>query len=195
NLPPTSVRDFEVYENDLIVSTHGRGFWVIDDITPLRQLDASQLASDAVLFKPSDAIYYQQGGDNGTPVQKDEPQAENPPNGVIIDYYLRNAAAGPVTIDILDASGNVVHAFGTNAPETPAGGRGGRGGIPNTSPLWREPPAPFATSAGVHRVVWTPVAAGRGRGFGRGGGEAMRGTFTARMTVGGQTYTQTFTVR
>lgn len=195
NLPVTSVRDFAFHDNDLIVATHGRGFWVLDDISSLRQTTPEILAAPAYLFKPTDITFERQGGDNGTPVQKDEPTAENPPNGVLIDYYLHNAASGPVTIDILDASGNVVHAFGTNVPEPAAGGRGGRGGIPNTSPLWREPPAPFATTAGVHRVVWTPVAAGRGRGFGRGGGEVMRGTFTARMTVGGQTYSQTFTVR
>ena len=83
NLPVTSVRDFEIYNNDLIVATHGRGFWVIDDISPLRQINETVLASNAFLFKPADAINYAQGGDNGTPLQKDEPQALNPPNGAV----------------------------------------------------------------------------------------------------------------
>ncbi len=78
NLPVTSVRDFEVYQNDLIVATHGRGFWVIDDISALRQLNSEILSAEAYLFKPGEAIAYQQGGDNGTPMQKDEPFAPNP---------------------------------------------------------------------------------------------------------------------
>src|SRR6185437_4956607 len=202
NLPPTSVRDFEVYENDLIVSTHGRGFWVIDDITPLRQLDASQLASDVVLFKPSDAIYYQQGGDNGTPLQKDEPQAENPPNGAAIDYYFKSAASGAVTIEILDAEGKVVHTFSSGAPaEAAAGGGRRRSGIPNTTALWRPAPEPFETAAGMHRIVWLPVKdMPRGGPGGGGGGFGRRripllGAFTARLTVNGKTYTQPFTVK
>src|SRR5206468_7914915 len=81
NLPVTSVRDFQIYNDDLIVATHGRGFWVIDDIAPLRQITPSILTADAYLFKPSDAIAYLQGGDNGTPLQKDEPQTVNRPDG------------------------------------------------------------------------------------------------------------------
>src|SRR5436305_4024234 len=137
NLPVTSVRDFEIYQNDLIVATHGRGFWVIDDISSLRQVTPAILAADAYLFKPGDTINAQQGGDNGTPLQKDEPQATNPPNGVAIDYYLRTAASGPVTLDILDANGAILHTFSSEAPQdVPQGGRGGGrggrgGGIPN----------------------------------------------------------------
>ena len=154
-MPVTSVRDFEFYENDLIVATHGRGFWVIDDISPLRQVNDAVLAADAHLFKPADAINVAQGGDNGTPLQKDEPQASNPPDGAIIDFYLKSAATGTLTLEILDAAGTSVRTFTTDAAAQPAvqGGRGG-GGIPNTSPLWRTPPEPFSASAGMHRVVW-----------------------------------------
>ena len=197
NLPVTSVRDFEIYENDLIVGTHGRGFWVVDDISPLRQITATVASADAYLFKPADTIAFVQGGDNGTPLQKDEPQAPNPPNGAAIDYYLRANASGPVTIDILDGSGTVVHTFSSEASaQAPVGrgGRGGRGGIPNISPLWEPTPEPFATGAGMHRVVWTPVAGG-GRGRGRGNVTMLTGNFTARLTVNGHTYTQSFTVR
>ena len=202
NLPVTSVRDFEIYDNDLIVATHGRGFWVVDDISPLRQVTPAVLASDAYLFKPADIVYLPAGSDNGTPLQKDEPQAPNPPNGAAIDYYLKANATGPVTIEVLDDSGAVVATFSNTAPAQPAagfgGGRGGGrgGGIPNTSALWRSTPEPFATTAGMHRVVWTPVAGGgRGRGFGRGGGVILTGTFTARLTVGGKSSTQNFSVK
>jgi hypothetical protein len=206
NLPVTSVRDFEIYGNDLIVATHGRGFWVIDDISSLRQVTPAVLSASAYLFKPGDAINVQQAGDNGTPLQKDEPQATNPPNGAIIDYYLRTAATGPVTLEILDASGTVLHTFSSEAsPDVAQGGRGGGrggrgGGIPNVSALWRPPPEAFSTAAGMHRVVWNPVAplppGSGGRGGGRGNqGTPLTGTFTARLTVGGANYTQSFTVR
>jgi len=203
NLPATSVRDFEVYQNDLIVATHGRGFWVIDDISPLRQVTDAVLAADAHLFKPADAINYRQGGDNGTPTQKDEPQAENPPDGAYIDYYLKSNATGPVTLELLDAAGTTLQTFSSQpaaaAPGAPAGGRGGRaGGIPNTSPLWRPTPGGFQAAAGMHRVAWVPVAGGgggRGRG-GRGGGPTtLTGTFTARLTVNARSYTQVFNVK
>jgi hypothetical protein len=203
NLPPTSVRDFEIYENDLFVATHGRGFWVIDDISALRQINETVAQADAYLYKPADTVNYAQGGDNGTPLQKDEPQTPNPPPGAAIDYYLRTDAAGPVTLDILDATGAVLRTFsnepGQEAATPGRGGRGGRGGIPNISPLWEQTPEPFATNAGMHRVVWLPVAAGaggRGRGGGRGGGVSLlAGTFTAKLTVNGKSYTQTFNVR
>ncbi len=210
NLPATSVRDFEIHDNDLIVATHGRGFWVIDDIAPLRQVNDAVLASDAFLFKPSDSTNYEQGSDNGTPLQKDEPQAANPPNGggAAIDYYLKTNPSGPVTLEILDETGAVLRTY-SNAPATtaaqqpaPGGGRGGRaGGIPNTTALWRPELQPFAANAGMHRVVWQPVAPatgggrGRGGGGGRGGAQLLSGTFTARLTVNGRSYTQPFTVK
>ncbi len=201
NLPVTSVRDFEVYGNDLIVATHGRGFWVIDDISPLRQLDATIASTASHLYKPADISYEPPGSDNGTPLQKDEPQAANPPNGVAIDYWLRDpASAGAVSLDVLDAGGTVVHQWPEPPNEQVAGGRGGRpGGIPNVSPLWQPHPEPFDTSAGMHRVVWTPVAGGRGRRGGGGGFGAppvvLAGTYTARLTVNGASQTQTFTVK
>jgi photosystem II stability/assembly factor-like uncharacterized protein len=201
NLPVTSVRDCEIYQNDLIVATHGRGFWVIDDITPLRQIDDAVLRADVFLFKPADAINFAQTSENGTPLQKDEPQALNAPNGVAIDYYLRSAASGPVTLEILDASGSVLRTYSSAGENQPApAGRGGRG-IANVSPLWQPAAEPLAASAGMHRVVWNPVAtaAGGGRGggggFGRGGGPPLTGAFTAKLTVNGQSYTQAFSVR
>ena len=201
DLPPTSVRDFAIHDGDLIVATHGRGVWVIDDISPLRQVSDAVLAADAYLFKPADAINVMQGGDDGTPLQKDEPQAPNPPSGAVIDYYLKSAASGPVTLEILDATGAVLRTYSSApAPEAPGarGGPGGSGGIPRVSPLWQSTPEAFSAAAGVHRVVWRPVppsAAGGGGGFRRGPVRLLTGTFTAKLTVNGQSYTQPFTVR
>ncbi len=206
NLPVTSVRDFEVYAGDLIVGTHGRGIWVIDDISALRQITNDVAQSDVFLYKPRDTTLVDQGRDNGTPVQKGEPQAENPPDGAYIDYWLRSDATGPVTLEVLDADGTVLQTF-TTEPSAQGGGRGGRGGgrgggIPNTSALWRPDPVPFSGSAGMHRAVWNPNTGRGGRGFGgggRGGAQApavsLPGTFTARLTANGRTLEQTFTVK
>ena len=204
NMPVTSVRDFEFYGNDLIVATHGRGFWIIDDISPLRQLSDAVARDDAYLFKPADAINFIEGSDNGTPLQKDEPQAENPPSGALIDYYLRRPANTPVTIDIVDSSGAVVQTFSSdpNAQRPPAGGLPAAAqpsGIARVSPLWQTRPEPVAASAGMHRVAWNPVRQ-RPRGApppDEGGPLDTRytGSFTARLTVNGKVYTQPFTVK
>src|SRR4029434_7205026 len=125
------MRDFEIHGNDLIVATHGRGFWVIDDISPLRQASDEIASRDAHLLKPADTVLLTQGSDNGTPTQRDEPQAQNAPSGATIDYYLKNAATGPVSLEILDARGACVGIF-ASAPLADSGcaggGRGGRAG-------------------------------------------------------------------
>src|SRR5437899_7073537 len=136
NLPVTSVRDFVVYGNDLIVATHGRGFWVMDDISALRQVSDEVLQADAWLFRPADASNVVPGDDDGTPLQRDEPQALNPPDGAFIDFYLmKTAAPGAVTLEILDATGKVMQKW---PAEPGTGTRGGRAtsGLPRVSPLW-----------------------------------------------------------
>ncbi len=201
NLPTTSVRDFEIYDNDLVVGTHGCGVWVIDDISALRQLTPQVLASEAFLFKPRDAAYVGQPSDNGTPLQKDEPQAPNPSPGVGLDYLIGANVSGPVTLEVLDASGAVVRTFSTAGapPAENTGRRAGAGGIPNVSPLWQQASQPFSGAPGMHRVVWIPVAGGGGRGGGGGGFgrqfTPLTGSFTARLTVNGKQYTQQFSVR
>ncbi len=204
NLPPTSVRDFEIYGDDLIVATHGRGFWVIDDISPLRQIDDNTALAEAYLFKPADTVLLDQGGDNGTPFQKDDAQAENPPDGVLLYYYLKADSPQPVTLEILDSKGTSLTTFSSEPSAGPEGPRGqGRPDrIPNTSALWRRPPAVFSAKAGLHRVAWNPNGR-RGRGFGGFGGRGgqsrppveLPGQFTAKLTVNGQTLEQTFTVK
>ena len=202
NLPVTSMRDFEIYGDDLIVGTHGRGIWVIDDISALRQMTPDVIASDAYLFKPADAYVYTQGSDNGTPTQKDEAQAENRAEGAFIDYYLKSASSTPVTLEILDATGRVMHTFSSDPALQGAGGRrrrAGGAGIPNVSPLWTTQPEPFSAAAGLHRAVWNPVvevpAVPGADGFDRGPLVPATGTFTARLVAGGKTYTQAFTVK
>jgi photosystem II stability/assembly factor-like uncharacterized protein len=172
NLPVTSNRDFEIHGDDLIVATHGRGFWVIDDISALRQLNDAVSRADAFLFKPAETEILPQGGDNGTPTQHDEPQAPNPPNGAAIDFYLKAAATQPVSIAVIDAAGQTV-ADCTIDPNTPPATPATDAGFPpNTTLLWRATPERMTSSAGMHRWVWSP---GGGGGRGGGGGPVCAG--------------------
>ncbi|TAK13116.1 MAG: glycoside hydrolase [Acidobacteria bacterium] len=192
NLPVTSMRDLAVKDNDLIVATHGRGFWLIDDISVLRQISDKVAAADAYLFAPSDTFNLPPGTDNGTPLQKDEPLAENAPNGAVIDYYLKTASATPVTIEILNAGGQVIRSYTSVAP-APAEPPG-----QTVTILWRALVESVSAGAGQHRLTWdlrpTPTGGGRG-GRGGGAGGPLTGTFTVRLTANGQTYTQPMTVR
>ena len=202
NLPVTSMRDLAIKDNDLIVATHGRGFWLIDDISVLRQTTDAVMGAEAHLFKPADAFNMPAGSDNGTPLQKDEALFENAPNGAVIDYYLKSAATAPITIEILDAAGAVIRSY-TSTP--PAANEANQ----TISILWRNALEPLATTAGMHRMTWdlraASAAGGRrgggagaagGGGGGRGAAAApLTGTFSVRLTANGQTKTQTLTVR
>jgi len=204
NLPPCSMRDLAFHDNDLIVATHGRGFWVLDDISALRQASADVVSSDAFLFKPADAILIPPNTDNGTPTQKDEPEADNPPGGAVIDYYLKTAAAGPVTIEILNAGGTVIRRYSTSDPAP----------VVDVNTLavnlaWSRLPEPLSAAAGMHRWVWDfrpdQPAGGRGRGGrgaggGGGGGRGgpppvATGAYSVRLTANGKALTQPLTVK
>jgi photosystem II stability/assembly factor-like uncharacterized protein len=145
NLPVTSVRDLVIHDNDLVVATHGRAFWILDDISPLRQVSGK--GSDALLFKPARA--YRITSDNflGTPLPPDEAQAKNPPRGAYVDYYLRSPV-DEVVLDILDGRSHVVRRFSSKDRPTP---------VPANAPIaprWFAPPQVLSTAAGMHRFVW-----------------------------------------
>ena len=118
NLPHTSMRDLWIHDNDLIVATHGRSFWILDDMSPLREA-ASIAGADAHLFTPAPAHRVQRDTNTDTPLPPDEPAAANPPDGVIIDYYLAHAESSAVTLEILDAHGQLVRKF-SSTPINPA---------------------------------------------------------------------------
>ncbi len=194
NLPPTSNRDVAFKDNDLIVATHGRGFWILDDISSLRQ--AAEVTGDTHLFAPADAVEFPQPTDDGTPTQKDEPSAENPPTGAIIDYYLKSAANGPVLLEILDASGTVIRHYSSSDPMPPVDVN-----KLVTSAIWQRPQQGLATDAGMHRFVWDfrpqPPAAGSrpGGGGGRGGAPPVPpGVYSVRLSVNGASTSQPLTV-
>src|ERR1035441_3038427 len=119
NMPASSIRDLAIKDDDLTAATHGRGFWILDDIAPLRQLTAEVAGPDAFLFKPETAIRVRWNMNTDTPLPPDEPAGQNPPEGAIIDYYLGAGASGPVTLEILDSAGALVRRYASTDPVEP----------------------------------------------------------------------------
>ena len=151
NLPHTSMRDLWIHQDDLLVGTHGRSMWALDDITPLRQMAAA--ANSAVfLFNPAPAYRVRRDTNSDTPLPPDEPAGQNPPDGAIIDYVLGDAAIGPVTLDILNAAGKPVRRFSSDdkTPFTPETLRQTLG-IPT---YWVRMPRILSNAPGMHRFVW-----------------------------------------
>ncbi len=148
NLPHTSVRDIQVHDSDLVIATHGRGFWIMDDIAPLRTL-ADGASSATRLLPPIPAYRERPSGFTGTPMPKDEPMAANPPLGAYIDYILEPDTTGAVTIRVTDAAGATVRSFSSTDKVTAID----LAKI-EIAPEWILPPRPLAASAGAHRLVW-----------------------------------------
>ena len=151
NLPYTSMRDLWIHGSDLIVATHGRSFWILDDITPLRQMDEKALAAGVWLSHPALAYRVKRDTNTDTPLPPDEPLAENPPDGAAIDYYLAQPASGPVTLEILDAGGKLVRRYASTDPPQITDEDLKTLAIP---PYWLRPSRTLAAAAGLHRWVW-----------------------------------------
>jgi len=167
NMPVTSVRDIVVHGDDLAVATHGRGFWVMDQISALRQITAQGgqiVSSSAYLFKPGETYSIRQGGQNGTPLPHEEPQMQNPPSGVLAYYWLKTAATQPLKLELLDAAGAVRACAASDTQVRPVDTE-----TLNVQAYWEQPVKPPSAAAGMHRFA-IGGAAGRGGGFGRGGG-------------------------
>src|SRR5262249_13409468 len=111
NLPHTSMRDLWIHDHDLIVGTHGRSFWILDDMSLLRQLNSGVVAENMHLFSPSPAYRIRRSTNTDTPLPVDEPAGENPPDGAVIDYFLAKPAAGVVSLEIFDAQGRLVRRY------------------------------------------------------------------------------------
>jgi photosystem II stability/assembly factor-like uncharacterized protein len=210
NMPATSVRDLIVKDDDLVAATHGRGFQVLDDITPLRQLDAASEAQAAILFKPTTAWRVRWNTSTDMPWPVEEPTAPNPPEGAIINYYLKSAAGGPITLEILQTDGRLVRRYSSDDPVT-AVPEPASAAVPT---YWYRQPQMLSTAAGMHRFMWDvhyqPLPAGGGGG-GRGGLPITAipyntapgpvtpwvspGTYTAKLTVDGKSYTQPIVVK
>ena len=165
NMPVTSVRDLIVHGDDLAVATHGRGFWVLDQMTALRQIAAKGREiekASAWLFAPGTTWAIHQGSQNGTPLPHEEPQEKNPPGGVLAYYWLKSAPAAPIKLELVDARGTVTVCVASDAPVKPVDTE-----AINIQSYWLEPVPPPSAAPGMHRAalnVAPPV-----RAFGGGG--------------------------
>ena len=230
DMPAVSVRDLQVKDDasclcsDLIAGTHGRGYWILDDVTPLRQAAAiheAETNGSAYLVKPATAARVRFGMNDPTPWPPELPAGENPPPGAIIDYFLAADQSTAVTLEILDAGGRVVRtyasdegvrhpdpaldpaAYNTLCQETPTAPDCGL-------PLyWPAPAMAVSNRAGMHRFSWDMRYQPLAEGGGRGGGAAVPhrtypnvnapwappGSYQVRLTAGGKSYTQPLTLR
>ena len=194
NLPVTSIRDLVIHGDDLAVATHGRAFWILDDITPLRQVAEAQKA-DAWLYRPAVATRIDNDAFVGTPLPPEEPTAENPPNGAVIDYFLKDSAR-VVMLEFLDG-GQVIRKFSS---ETKPAGRSVS--LP-VAERWFPKPEALATTAGLHRFVWNmkwsssggPDADEEADWRNPSGPKVIPGTYKVRLTVDGKAQTQDLKVR
>jgi len=196
NLPHVSMRDLEVKDDDLVVATHGRGFWILDDITPLRQINADMVKARAYLFKPQEAYDLPQPNENGTPQPRDEPLAENRPHGAIIDYYLGSTSSGPVKLEILDPAGETIRTFSSD--DKPMTIDPVKLSIPA---FWVKSPPILPATMGMHRWVWDLRPSPPANTSGQGGmgrrqmSTVLPGKYTIRLTEGGKSYTQPLEVK
>lgn len=209
NMASSSVRDITIKDDDLIAATHGRGFWILDNLTPLRQLNAKVVNAEAHLFQPQEAYRVRWNTNTDTPLPPDEPGGLNPPEGAIIDYVLGAPASGAVTLEITDTSGGMVRQYSSADPVArpdPA--------TINLPLYWFRAPMVLSTQPGMHRFTWDMHYQPLPPAGGRGGGLTLPiaavvfntvpapstpwvapGVYTAKLTVNGKTYSKPITVR
>ena len=203
NLPDTSYRDMIVKDNDLVVGTYGRGFWILDDISPLRQVTSSVASEPVHLFKAAAATRVRRNVNGGTPFPPEIPHAENAPMGAILYYYLGSPPAGDITLDVRDAHGHIVRHLSSAAVPALAEGP------PPVPDFWVEKPSPLPTAVGLNRTNWnlrcdSPPAFSHTYEINANPGQtppspegplALPGVYTLTLTANGKTSTQTVTVK
>ena len=148
DMPATSIRDLVVKDDDIVVGTHGRSFWILDDVTALRQLTAATARQPVVLFTPQTATRFRWNKNTDTPLPPDEPAGENPPDGAIVDYWLGNAPRAAVTLEIVDSTGRVARRYTSTDTVLPPADIG------NTPRYWIRPTRVLPATPGMHRFVW-----------------------------------------
>jgi photosystem II stability/assembly factor-like uncharacterized protein len=202
NLPATSIRDLVIHQDDIVVGTHGRSFWILDDITPLRQIGSFN--SDAYLFAPQLTYRVRRSNNTDTPLPPEEPAGQNPPDGAVIDYALKSASSGEVTMEIADESGKLIRRFSSTDKPEPLNEN-----ELNIPTYWIRPPRTLSSAAGMHRFVWDlhypppesveheyPISAiYHDTPRYPLGPAVLPGEYTVRLTVGGKSYSQPLTVK
>ena len=203
NLPASSMRDLWIHEADLVVGTHGRSAWILDDISPLRQMAEVAAAAEPFLVRPARATRVRWNMNTDTPLPIDEPAGQNPPDGAILDYVLPASASGPVVLEVLDAAGRLMRRVASDDPVEPVDSGA------NIPLWWVRPGQRLGAEPGAHRYVWdlrtTPPAAlshnypmtavYRNTPREPRGPFVMPGTFAVRLTAGGRSVTQPLVVR
>jgi len=203
NMPATSIRDLVIHDDDIVVGTHGRSFWILDDMTPLRQLDAKAAGTETFLFRPKPTYRYRRDKNTDTPLPPEEPAGKNPPDGAIINYRLGADAGTPVVIDVLDNAGNVVRTFSSADSVEPIETD------LNVPTYWVRPQQRVATTRGTHRYVWDlhyppPKVLGHEYPISAIYGDTPRyplgpavlpGAYAVRLKANGQSYTQPLVIR
>jgi photosystem II stability/assembly factor-like uncharacterized protein len=206
NLPHTSMRDLTIHGDDLIVGTHGRSFWILDDITPLRQLDDKLAQQPAFLYPPQQALRWRWNRNPDTPLPPEVPAGKNPPDGAILDYYLAANAQGPVTLEILDSNGELVRRYSSTDQPPSMEKLAAEHPIPM---YWVRPTQILSAEAGMHRFVWNlhyappkaleyefPISAiVYNTPLVPLGAWALPGSYTVKLTVDGKSYTQPLTLK
>lgn len=204
NMPATSIRDLVIKDDDVVVGTHGRSFWILDDVTPLRQMSGEITGSDAYLFAPQRATRVKRSLHTDTPFPPEEPAGENPPDGAIINYYLKSTARSPITLEITDAAGKLVRKFSSD--DKPLAADPTRINPPE---YWIRPFQPLKNEAGMQRFVWDllypnppadnydlPISAiYRDTPWSPQGPAVLPGVYTLKLTVDGKSFTQKLNVR
>ena len=202
NMGASSIRDLIIKGDDLCIGTHGRGFWILDNIAPLRQLRTSLIQAPGFLFRPQTALRVRWNLNTDTPLPPDVPAGENPPEGAMIDYYIGAGTSGPATLEIQDGNGTVARRYSSADP------------LPTPNPslaipaYWLRPPQKLAAEPGLHRFLWDlhyapvpgeqaqyPIAAVyRNTAPAPTSPWAMPGKYKVVLTLGGKSYEQPLTV-
>ncbi len=200
------MRDLAIHGDDLIVATHGRSFWILDDITPLRQLNADIAKESAHLFAPQEAIRFRWNRNPDTPLPPEFPAGKNPPDGAIIDYYLADSPKGLVTLEIFDEQQHLVRRYSSSDKAEPLEKTADEHPIPM---YWVRPTQILSGAAGMHRFVWDihyPPPDSLAHEYPISaivhdtvkyplGAWALPGNYSVKITVDGKSYSQPFVVK
>jgi len=204
NLPATSIRDLVIHQDDVVIGTHGRSFWILDNITPLREVNAEIAASEAQLLAPQLTYRVRRDNNTDTPLPPEEPAGQNPPDGAMLDYWLKANVSGAVTLQIADSSGKVIRQFSSEDKPEPVDEK-----QVNVPMYWIRPERSLSKARGMHRFVWDlhypppdslqheyPISAiAHDTPRYPLGPAVLPGEYTVTLSVNGKNYRQKLTVR
>jgi len=196
NLPVSSVQDMTIHGDDLVIATHGRSFWILDDISPLREVNSHSKSEHALLYGPANAYRVDNDSFLGTPLPPEEPQAKNPPDGAILDYYL-SSPANEVQLEILDEANHPVRRYRS-------GEKSRKHAVLPVAERWFPEPLKVESTPGMHRFVWDLRYSSSGDTDAEDasdlptapkGPRVVPGTYQVKLTANGETFTRKLVVK